>query len=450
MKALLVIPSIFDFAAHDMWAAPYGLMVIASSFKRYHIEFDVLDLLGSEYVKKEYSDGRRRYKRKIIDFPEALKDRGIKRFFAVYGADMEEMDRRIDSLPPSYKLIVISTTMTYWYYGYKILFNKLKDRFKSSTFAIGGVYTSLLKSHAKSIFEDSYIFPNDRLGEFDRLVSELYNIDFSCFNKPFADWELPDIESFSYRRYIPVLLMRGCPFRCTYCASRSLIDKIESREPLRLADWVIFECEKSGIKDIALFDDAFLFNHKKNAVPFLKRIIESKKGLRIHASNGLHPRFIDEEMASLMKESGFETIRLSLESADDGTMRITGGKVKREEYENAIKFLMKSGYKKSQLGTYLICGIPNQSPQEVIDSIRYVDDVGGVAYLAEFSPIPGTELFYEAEKISRFDLNEPLWQNNTLMSYWNPFFNEDILNEIKAEVIKRRREPTTGFEPVTY
>lgn len=450
MKALLVVPSICDYAAHDMWAAPYGLMLIAKAFKRYNIEFDVLDFLGSEYVRKEYSDGRRRYKRTIIEPPEVLQNKGIRRYFAIYGAELDEIEQRIESLNSSYKLIIITTTMTYWYYGYQIIYERLKNRFRDSNFAIGGVYVSLLKSHAKSIFDNAYIFSNDRLGEFDRLVSELFNRDFSCFNKPFADWELPDIESFSYRRYIPVLLMRGCPYRCTYCASKNLVREIEHREPERLADWVIEESEKNRIENIALFDDAFLFKSQIFAIPFLKRIIASRKRLRIHASNGLHPRFIDEKMANIMRESGFETIRLSLESSNEKIMADTGGKVRREEYENAIKFLMQNGYQKKDMGTYLICGIPNQNPQDVLDSIKYVDDAGGVVYLAEFSPIPDTDLFYQAQRISRFDLNEPLWQNNTLMPYWNPYFNEDVLNEIKDELIKRRREPTTGFEPVTY
>ncbi|MCX7958787.1 MAG: B12-binding domain-containing radical SAM protein, partial [Deltaproteobacteria bacterium] len=97
-----------------------------------------------------------------------------------------------------------------------------------------------------------------------------------------------------------------------------------------------------------------------------------------------------------MKESGFQTIRLSLESSDDKTLADTGGKVRRNEYESALKYLNMVGYKKSQLGTYLICGIPGQSPDEVLNSVKYVDDSGGVVFLAEYSPIPGTSLFYDA------------------------------------------------------
>ncbi len=450
MRALLVVPSITDFAAHDMWAAPYGLMVIASTFRRYNIDFDVLDLLGRDYVRKEYDDGRRRYKRRVIDMPDLLKGKSIKRFFAIYGADLEEVDNEIARLRDKYDLIIITTTMTYWYYGYKFIYTRLKNKYREAIFAIGGVYPSLIESHARELFYDAEVFPNNRLFEFDKLISEMTGLNFKCFSKPFCEWELPDLKSFEYRRYIPVLLTRGCPFKCTYCASKNLVRFTEHKDSIMLADWVIEQSEKTGIKNVAFFDDAFLYKSDEIAKPFLKRLIQSKAGLRLHASNGLHPRYIDEEMAYLMRSSGFETIRLSLESSNEFIMNTTGGKVRKNEYESAIRYLIQYGYTKYHLGTYLICGLPFQTPQDVLDSIKYVDDKGGTVYLAEYSPIPDTTLFAEAKKIAKYDINEPLWQNNTLMSYWNPVFNEDVLNEIKSNIINMRKKPTTGFEPVTY
>jgi len=48
----------------------------------------------------------------------------------------------------------------------------------------------------------------------------------------------------------------------------------------------------------------------------LREIIDRKLNIRLHCPNGLHAKFVDDEIAYLMKKSGFVTIRLSLETVN--------------------------------------------------------------------------------------------------------------------------------------
>ena len=61
-------------------------------------------------------------------------------------------------------------------------------------------------------------------------------------------------------------------------------------------------------------------------------------------------------------------------------------------------------------------GLPHQDHREVEEAIKLVKRQGVVPHLAEYSPIPGTKLWQEAIRCSRYDLeNEPLTQNNSAM-----------------------------------
>jgi radical SAM superfamily enzyme YgiQ (UPF0313 family) len=94
----------------------------------------------------------------------------------------------------------------------------------------------------------------------------------------------------------------------------------------------------------------------------------------------------------------------------------TGGKVSGGELQNAIRYLKKAGYPGRDIGVYLLCGLPGQKAEEVYESIRFVQEIGAKAVIAEFSPIPGTELWEEALRVSPYPIDEePLFQNNTLL-----------------------------------
>jgi len=153
--------------------------------------------------------------------------------------------------------------------------------------------------------------------------------------------------------------------------------------------------------------------------------------LAIHSPNGLHARWVDGELAVLMRQSGFKTVRLSLETTDSSRQNSTGGKVDNERFEAAVKCLKDAGFKEKDLWAYLIAGLPGQEPSDVFKTIEFARSIGMGAYVSEYSPIPGTPLFAEAMKIARQDITEPLWQNNTLLPWWNHDYPRSLVEELK-------------------
>jgi len=141
---------------------------------------------------------------------------------------------------------------------------------------------------------------------------------------------------------------------------------------------------------VAFFDDALLVNADRHLRVILDEVIGRGLQARFHTPNGLHAELLDGGLARLMRRAGFETIRLSLETADEAQQRATGGKVTRAGFERAVAALWAAGFTARQVGAYVLAGRPGQSAVEVRESVAYVHARGVPVHLAYYSPIPGT------------------------------------------------------------
>ena len=62
-----------------------------------------------------------------------------------------------------------------------------------------------------------------------------------------------------------MLTSKGCPFRCSYCASSSLYTNFSQRPPDEVIGEIEYYQKDLGVTDIAFYDDALLVNdHNHN------------------------------------------------------------------------------------------------------------------------------------------------------------------------------------------
>ena len=145
--------------------------------------------------------------------------------------------------------------------------------------------------------------------------------------------------------------------------------------------------------------------------PLLERVVEAGLSVRFHTPNALHARFLTPEVARWLKRAGFVTVRLGLETVT----RRYDQKVSLEEFEAAVASLRQAGYAPREIGVYLLFGLPEQDLSEVRKAAEYVARLKARPILAEYSPVPGTPLFKEASRTSRYPLlEEPLAHNNSV------------------------------------
>jgi radical SAM superfamily enzyme YgiQ (UPF0313 family) len=190
-----------------------------------------------------------------------------------------------------------------------------------------------------------------------------------------------------------------------------------------------------GVTDYAFYDDALLVDADLHIKPILRGVMEAGLDVRFHTPNGLHARFMDEELAWLMKATDFKTIRLSLETVDEERQKATGGKVSSEELVRAVMHLRQRGFSKRDIGVYVMYGLPGQELKEVKEGVRFLKGLDVRIHLTEFSPIRGTASWNELVKRGIIaDALDPLLTNNTVFSSLHSAYDPLDIGNLKLDV----------------
>lgn len=428
---LLVNPWIYDFAAYDMWARPLGLLYIGSLLRAYGCESTFIDCLQADPLPRK-PGGHGKFRRKVVEKPPALAF--FPRNYSRYGIEPDEFDLRLKGIPEP-DAILVTSLMTYWYPGVIDAIRRIKKRYAEIPVILGGIYATLLGEHASRFSGADMIIQGEGEAVAVETLCSIWNIE-----KPRL-FDTADLDAFPYPAfdltsspYVCILTSRGCPYRCTYCASKILNKGFRRRNPVMVAEEIGFWNSK-GIRDFAFYDDALLYEPELTAIPLMEEIIKRDIKVQFHCPNGLHANSISEEVATLMKKSGFRTIRLGLETSDSALQTATGSKVTNQEFARAVKNLHKAGYADNDIGVYVLCGMPKQDIRQVIDTVNFVKTTGARPLIAEYSPIPGTPLWPEAVKVSPFPIeSEPLFHNNSLLPCRWENLTYEMYRKLKAEI----------------
>ena len=436
---LLVNPWIHDFAAYDFWAKPLGLLQLAGILQRHGMTISYIDCLDRLHPSASPSDplaryGRGPYRKTPITKPPGLED--VDRTYSRYGIEKEWFGESLKAIGKP-DLILVTSLMTYWYPGVQETIQELKNRFPNAPVILGGVYATLCHDHAKQYSgADRVVSGPGEEGLLDLVQA------FTGF-KAASGFDPENLDSFPYPafqlqsrlNYVPLMMSRGCPFACAYCASHFLNPKLMQRRPASVVEEIEYWHEKWRVIDFAFYDDALLVNSGKQIIPILQQIIEKGLNLRFHTPNALHVREINQEVAVLMFKAGFKTIRLGLETAAFAHRGALDSKVTADEFSRAVDHLKAAGFRKEQVGAYLLWGLPEQAIEEVEESIRIVQNCGITPVIAHYTPIPHTDLWPQAVAASRYDLAaDPVFTNNAIMPCQKEPFSWSTISRLKKQI----------------
>ncbi len=421
---LLINPWITDFAAYNFWIKPLGLLYIASLLRENGFRVTLIDCLDGYVRVKPYGDGK--FFKTRIEKPSPLQS--IPRNYCQYGIPEEMLLKKLSSLEEKPDLIGISSGMTYWYPGVFKLVEITKKFFEDKPVLLGGIYATLCSEHAERHSGADIVYKGENELEAIKLISELTQFPLPQSTFRIDQLPCPSFDLYPRLDSISIATSRGCPFRCTYCASPILTKGFVRRDLFKVVEEIEYWVTHFRIRNIAFYDDALLCRPSEHFIPMMKELIRRGVRCNFHTPNALHIREIDEEVATLLYQGRFRTIRLGFETSNEEVQIETGGKVDNRSFQQAVRHLKKAGYSPDELGVYVMAGLPGQRWQEVEESIAFVREAGAKPILVEYSPIPHTPLFEKAKRFSPFDLEkEPLFQNNSLFPcQWDGFTYADF------------------------
>lgn len=190
--------------------------------------------------------------------------------------------------------------------------------------------------------------------------------------------------------FTSMITSRGCPFRCGFCVIRHLWGL---KPRYRSAENVLMEIKhlinEYGIKEIH-FEDDNLTAQKRRAIGIFAGIIENGWDLTLNSPSGLAIQHLDEDLLKLMKQAGYYSITIAIESGDKNILKLMNKLVDLDKAKSIIKSSRKLGLKTKG---FFILGYPGETKAQMKKTIDYAANSNldwTIFFIA--TPIPGSEL----------------------------------------------------------
>jgi radical SAM superfamily enzyme YgiQ (UPF0313 family) len=444
---LLVNPWIYDFTAFDFWMKPLGLLLVGSVLRQgMDCRLRLLDCLdrhhpGLQRRRGSRPDGRGPLPKVPVAKPQPLRE--IPRLFSRYGIPVELFRQELDKGPRP-DAVLMTCVMTYWYPGVQLACRLIREKWAGVPILLGGLYATLVPEHARAHSGADIVIPGPGENRVLAAMSDLLG-DGSVRLKSYdgiGDWPVPAFDLLGNRETLPLLTSRGCPSRCSFCATPVLHGRLEQRSPESVVSELEDHARRWTTRNIAFYDDALLANKESHIIPILEAAARRALPLSFHTPNGLGVREIDDRLARLFRAAGVRSVFLSQESLDDDLLGRACPKVSSADLGRALASLEAAGYPRAEVNVYLIAGLPDQDLRLVRESIRGVRRLGARPRLAFFSPVPGTADWKRAAAGSglRGDA-DPLLHNKLASVYLRGDASRAAFDEVRKALTEALEPP---------
>lgn len=307
-------------------------------------------------------------------------------------------------------------------YGRSVRYNNLKKKKKNLKTILTGCVLADDQEKLKTRFD--FII---HISEIEEFFKDLLSCDkssgrlgpltqprFKCkevelfHSQTFSDYlKIKPKRQSPFQAYIPI--MTGCNNFCAYC----VVPYTRGREYSRPAGDIINEAKeaiKNGYKEITLIGqnvNSYCTKIKSNGkslnFPALLRLVDSIPGdfwIRFATS---HPKDMSNELIEVISKSEkiCPYIHLPIQAGSNKILKAMNRRYTNAHYLNLIKKIRKK-IPEVMISTDVIVGFPGETrkdfkeTEDIFKKVKYT-----MAYIARYSPRPGTASSYLKDNISR-------------------------------------------------
>lgn len=412
MKLLLINPPIREFAKPNN--PPLGLLYLASYLEQHGHSVDVADLNAHRQLSSDwrgYLDtffetsglydivgvsgliSTYAWQRLIIDY---LKEYSRKYFLLVLGGGMATFATEfVQRNYPEISIIVLDE-------GEETLRCIVEDGHSKHLEKVDGISFRVSKiTGALSRVEDVWV-TNPK----SSLIENLDSLPFPDFTKvpteevylenPIWGRATGNSSGINYdmKRSLSMIMSRGCPFRCKFCAHAFKVKGHEYR--LRSPDNVLAEIDelvdRYNIDFIGFLDDNTTYN-RDWMVEFCLKLIE--RPYKLHWGGSARVDEVDEQLLKLMRHADCEWLGFGLESVSPTVLK-NMNKGHRKYYlqqaKEAIRLTKESGI---WCNCTFIAGYPGESWDSIKDTAKFMKDWDVCNNMFFATAYPSTALYEE-------------------------------------------------------
>jgi len=206
-----------------------------------------------------------------------------------------------------------------------------------------------------------------------------------------------------YRKFpiAPIMLTRGCPYECTFCAGKVISGRrLRKRSVDNVISEVKFLYDKYGIREFHIIDDNFTLDKE-----YAKRFLSELENLNLDISwalpNGIRMENLDLEFLRQMKRTGLYLVSLGIESGSDRVLELMRKSLKIDKIRKTLQLINESGL---DAAGFFILGFPGETKMEIKKTIDFSLELNLIrANFFTYLPFPGTESYLKLKETGELE-----------------------------------------------
>lgn len=221
-------------------------------------------------------------------------------------------------------------------------------------------------------------------------------------------------------RRVPVQTRRGCPLDCTYCSTSAIEGRpVRKRSPESVVSWLA-QLSAQGFHNFYFVDNTFNLP-RSYAKDLCHKLMQAQLGLDWWAI--IYPKWVDQELVTLMANAGCTQISLGFESGSEPILKRFKKIFNCAEVKSISSIFSEAGIKRSG---FLLLGGPGETKETVEESLMFADSLhfDELKVTAGLRIYPGTALhsiaIAEGVVDPEDDLLQPKFYLTSRLREWLP------------------------------